>query len=179
MKILVTLGKVFDAEKLVPVQHAHVTGTGFKTFGEVGVTACLLTLSSAQPKALNNASVASCNGNLIPLNISIDSLLLVRRRVRLKQLLPFLRTISGKSGRSNVSRINSIAFSTSFFCFISSQPTKMRQLSCLHGFLHPGQGVFTGTGGAGQGLLQLPGIRPPTACSRNPSGLWRLYAPMC
>jgi len=37
MKILVTLGKVFDAEKLVEVQHAHVAGTGFKTFGEVGV----------------------------------------------------------------------------------------------------------------------------------------------
>lgn len=37
MKILVALGKVFDAEKLIPVRSAHVAGTGFKTFGKPGV----------------------------------------------------------------------------------------------------------------------------------------------
>ena len=37
MKILVAVGKVYDAEKMIPVHHAHVAGTGFKTFGKVGV----------------------------------------------------------------------------------------------------------------------------------------------
>ena len=37
MKILVSLGKVFEAEKMIPIKHAHVAGTGFKTSGEVGV----------------------------------------------------------------------------------------------------------------------------------------------
>lgn len=30
MKILVAVGKVYDAEKMIPVHHAHVAGTGFK-----------------------------------------------------------------------------------------------------------------------------------------------------
>ena len=37
MKILLAVSKVFDAEKLIPVRHAHVAGTAFKTFGKVGV----------------------------------------------------------------------------------------------------------------------------------------------
>ena len=37
MKILMAVGKVYEAEKLIPIKHAHVAGTGFKTFGEVGV----------------------------------------------------------------------------------------------------------------------------------------------
>jgi predicted aconitase len=37
MKINVAIGKVYDAEKMVPIRHAHVAGTGFKTFGKPGV----------------------------------------------------------------------------------------------------------------------------------------------
>lgn len=37
MKILNAIGKIYDAEKLIPVRHAHVAGTSYKTMGKPGV----------------------------------------------------------------------------------------------------------------------------------------------
>ena len=36
MKLLVALCKVFDAEKFIPIKHAHIAGTAFKTHDEIG-----------------------------------------------------------------------------------------------------------------------------------------------
>ena len=37
MEILVALGKVFSAERLVPIQSAQVSGASYKTIGEAGL----------------------------------------------------------------------------------------------------------------------------------------------
>jgi predicted aconitase subunit 1 (EC 4.2.1.3) len=36
MEILTTLGKVFGAEKLIPIQSAQVSGASYKTIGGMG-----------------------------------------------------------------------------------------------------------------------------------------------
>ncbi len=37
MEILVTLGKVFGAERLIPIRSAQVSGASYKTIGEYGL----------------------------------------------------------------------------------------------------------------------------------------------
>ena len=37
MKLLAALGKVFDAERFIPVRHAHVAGCAYKTHGDIGL----------------------------------------------------------------------------------------------------------------------------------------------
>ena len=37
MEILVALGKVFDAERMIPIRSAQVSGASYKTIGEYGL----------------------------------------------------------------------------------------------------------------------------------------------